>query len=194
MECVDDGVDLDAVAGGQHHRLGDQRGLQHVVDDLGLIGLIGAELLQDGHRRAAVRNPEKQYAHGSITTSSTVVVNQLGYQICPILRRHLRGFCAWNAIPAPGQGEVGPQPGLVDLPVTVFSAVQQHHREAGRRTRRAGPVGRRQQLPSTSVTFRAKPSSPASSRQPRRRGQTHRASLAREQLHLPVHPVSIAIR
>ena len=38
MEGLDDGVDLDAVAGGQHHRLGHQRGLQHLVDDLGLIG------------------------------------------------------------------------------------------------------------------------------------------------------------
>ena len=78
VEGLDDRVDLDAVAGGQHHGLGDQRGLQHLVDDLGLIGLVGAQLLQHGHRRAAVRNPEKQHAHGFITTSSTVVVHQLG--------------------------------------------------------------------------------------------------------------------
>ena len=84
VEGLDDGVDLDAVAGGQHHRLGHQRGLQHLVDDLGLIGLVGAQLLQHRHRRAAVRNPEKQHAHGFITTSSTVVVYQLGFQICSI--------------------------------------------------------------------------------------------------------------
>ena len=84
VEGLDDGVDLDAVAGGQHHRLGHQGGLQHLVDDLGLIGLVGAQLLQHRHRRAAVRNPEKQHAHGFITTSSTVVVYQLGYQICSI--------------------------------------------------------------------------------------------------------------
>ena len=47
VEGLDDGVDLDAVAGGQHHRLGHQRRLQDLVDDLGLIGLVGAQLLQD---------------------------------------------------------------------------------------------------------------------------------------------------
>ena len=82
VEGLDHRVDLDAVAGGQHHGLGHQRRLQHLVDDLGLIGLVGAQLLQDGHRRAAVRNPEKQDAHGFITTSSKVVVYQLAYQIC----------------------------------------------------------------------------------------------------------------
>ena len=66
VEGLDDGVDLDAVAGGQHHRLGNQRGLQHLLDDLGLFGLVGAQLLEDRHRRAAVRNPEKQHAHGFI--------------------------------------------------------------------------------------------------------------------------------
>ena len=64
VERVDDGARLQVDS---TIRLGDQRRLQHVVDDLCLIGLI-AKLLQDGHRRAAVRNPEKQYAHGSITT------------------------------------------------------------------------------------------------------------------------------
>ncbi len=47
VERLDDGVDLDAVAGGQHHRLGHQRRLQHLFDDLGLFGLIGAQLLKD---------------------------------------------------------------------------------------------------------------------------------------------------
>ena len=54
VERLDDGVDLDAVAGRQHHRLGHQRRLQHPLDDLGLIGLVGAQLLQNRHRRAAV--------------------------------------------------------------------------------------------------------------------------------------------
>jgi hypothetical protein len=81
VERLDDGVDLDAVARGQHHRLGDERGLQYLIDDLGLIGLIGAQLLEDRHRRASVGNPEKQNAHGSITTSSTVAAKQLGDQI-----------------------------------------------------------------------------------------------------------------
>jgi hypothetical protein len=81
VERLDDRVDLDAVAGRQHHRLGHQRRLQHLVDDLELIGLVGAQLLQHRHRRAAVRHPEKQHAHGSITTSSTLIVNQLGDQI-----------------------------------------------------------------------------------------------------------------
>ena len=82
VEGLDHRVDLDAVARGQHHGLGHQRGLQHLVDDLGLIGLVGAQLLQHRHGRAAVRNAEKQNAHGLITTSSTVVGHQLGYQIC----------------------------------------------------------------------------------------------------------------
>ena len=84
VERLDDGVDLDPVAGRQHHRLGDQGRLQHLVDDLGLIGLVGAQLLKHRNRRAAMRNPEKQHAHGLITTSSKVVVYQLGYQICSI--------------------------------------------------------------------------------------------------------------
>ena len=58
VERLDDRVDLDAVAGGQHHGLGNQRRFQHLVDDLGLIGLVGAQLLQHGHRGTAVRNPE----------------------------------------------------------------------------------------------------------------------------------------
>ena len=74
VEGLDDRVHLDPVAGGEHHGLGHQRGLQHLVDDLGLIGLIGAQMLQHGHRRAAVRNPKEQHAHGFITTSTTVIV------------------------------------------------------------------------------------------------------------------------
>ena len=84
VEGIDDRVDLDAVTGGQHHGLGHQRGLQHLVDDLGLIGLVGAQLLQHGDRRAAVRNAEKQHAHGLITTSSTVVLVTAGHQICDV--------------------------------------------------------------------------------------------------------------
>ena len=71
VERLDDRVNLDAVAGGQHHRLGHQRRLQHCVDDLGLIGLIGGQLLEDGDRRAAVRDPEKQDTHGARSLAAT---------------------------------------------------------------------------------------------------------------------------
>ena len=65
VERVDDGVHLDAVAGRQDHRLGDQGRLQHRVDDLRLIGFVrAAELFEHGDRRAAMRHPEKQHAHG----------------------------------------------------------------------------------------------------------------------------------
>ena len=53
----------------------------------GLFGLIGAQPLENRHRRAAVRNPEKQHAHGFITTSSTVVGEQLANQIPHDFRR-----------------------------------------------------------------------------------------------------------
>ena len=64
VEGVDHGVDLDAVAGREHHGLGYQRRLHHPVDDLDLLGFVGAELLQNGDRRAAVRHTEEQDAHG----------------------------------------------------------------------------------------------------------------------------------
>ena len=67
VERVHHGVDLDPVTRRQHHGLGHQRRLQHSVDDLDLIGFVEAELFQDGDRRTAVRNPEEQDAHGSIT-------------------------------------------------------------------------------------------------------------------------------
>ncbi|CAG7386518.1 hypothetical protein PICSAR78_03148 [Mycobacterium avium subsp. paratuberculosis] len=92
VERVHHRVDLDPVACRQHHRLGHQRGLQHPVDDLAVIGFVDTELFQDGDRRTTVRNPEEQDAHGSITWPapllppvtellSTVNVYQLGYQI-----------------------------------------------------------------------------------------------------------------
>jgi hypothetical protein len=58
VERLDDGVDLDAIARGEHHGLGNQRGLQQLCDDLGLIGLGGAQLLKHRHRSTTVRNPE----------------------------------------------------------------------------------------------------------------------------------------
>ena len=67
VEGVDDGVDLDPVAGGQDHRLGHQRGLQHLLDDLDLVGIAGGELFENRDRSAAVRHPEQQDAHGTIT-------------------------------------------------------------------------------------------------------------------------------
>ena len=144
VEGLDDGVDLDAVAGGQHHRLGHQRGLQHLVDDLGLIGLVGAQLLQHRHRRAAVRNPEKQHAHGFITTSTKVIVDQLGTKFAVLFRsrppalRRVGPQLARGVPPSPvavpagstsSAREIRPQPRLVDLPVTVLAAVEQHHRQ-----------------------------------------------------------------
>jgi len=68
MECVDDRVDLDAVAGRQDHRLGDQRRLQKTVGDLFPVGVLGAQLLEHRHRCGAVRYPKEQNAHGRITT------------------------------------------------------------------------------------------------------------------------------
>ncbi len=64
VEGVDDRVHLDAVAGREHHGLGHQRRLHDPVDDLDLLGFVGAELLQNGDRRAAVRHTEEQDAHG----------------------------------------------------------------------------------------------------------------------------------
>ena len=58
MKSVDDGVDLDPIAGRQHHGFGDQWRLQHLLDEFDLIGLIGGELLEYGDRCAAVRHPE----------------------------------------------------------------------------------------------------------------------------------------
>ena len=176
VERLDDGVDLDAVAGGQHHRLGDQRGLQHLVDDLGLIGLVGAQLLQHRHRRAAVRNPEKQHAHGFITTSSKVIVDQLGYQICSRLLS-LRKIRA--------------QPGLIDLPITVLGAIQQHHRQpiTELRTQRGIPA-RGEGVDVGDLELEAQFVSQLP--QPRRRARTDRAALTCEQFHLPLHPASIA--
>ena len=67
MEGVDDGVDLDAIARREHHRLGDQRRLQDLADHLGLIGLVGGELLEHRDRCASVRHPEQQDAHSPFT-------------------------------------------------------------------------------------------------------------------------------
>ena len=78
VEGVDHRVDLDPVAGGQHHRLGHQRRLQHLIDDLGLIGFVGGQLLENRDRRAAMRHPEQQDAHGTITWPA------------PLLRRNSR--------------------------------------------------------------------------------------------------------
>jgi len=41
--------------------------LQHLLDDLDLIGFGGAELFEYRDGGAAVRNPEEQDAHGNIT-------------------------------------------------------------------------------------------------------------------------------
>ena len=67
VEGVDHGVDLDAVARRQHHRLGHQRRLQHFLDQFRLIGVVGGELLENRDRRAAVRHPEQQDAHDTTT-------------------------------------------------------------------------------------------------------------------------------
>jgi hypothetical protein len=58
VERLDYRVDLDPVAGRQDHRLGDQGGSEEFLDDLGLIGLVGAQTFEHCHRRAAVRNAE----------------------------------------------------------------------------------------------------------------------------------------
>ena len=121
VEGLDHRVDLDAVAGGQHHGLGHQRGLQHLVDDLGLIGLVGAQLLEHGHRRAAVRNPEKQNAHGLITT--LIHGNRYVGSGHQILLTAVDRFA--DAIRRPDRRAAG----LVELPVAVLAAVEQHHRQ-----------------------------------------------------------------
>ena len=73
VERVHHRVDLDPVARRKQHDLGHQRRLQHPVDDLDLIGFVDAELFQDGDRRTAVRNPEEQDAHGSITWAAPLL-------------------------------------------------------------------------------------------------------------------------
>jgi hypothetical protein len=118
VERVDDRVDLDPVAGGQHHGLGHQRGLQQLVDELCLIGLIRTQLLQDRDGRTAVRNSEQQHAHGFITTSTKVMVLPPGHQISRRSKPLTRS-----------RPQVGPQSLLIDLPVAVFGAVEQHHRQ-----------------------------------------------------------------
>ncbi len=73
VERVHHRVDLDPIARRQQHDFGHQRRLQHPFDDFGLIGFVDAEPFQDGDRRAAVRNPEEQDAHGSITWAAPLL-------------------------------------------------------------------------------------------------------------------------
>ena len=54
VEGLDHRIDFDPVARRQHHGFGDQRRLQNLVDDLGLFGLVGRELFQNGNRRTPV--------------------------------------------------------------------------------------------------------------------------------------------
>ncbi len=67
VERVDDRVDLHPVAGRQHHRLGDQRRLEDLTDQLGLIGFAGRQPLEHADRCASVRHPEQQDAHSLFT-------------------------------------------------------------------------------------------------------------------------------
>ena len=67
VKGVDDGVHLNTITGRQQHDLGHQRRLQQPLDELDLIRFIREELLKDSDRCAAMRNPEQQDAHGTIT-------------------------------------------------------------------------------------------------------------------------------
>lgn len=63
VEGLDDGVDLDAVAGGDDHDLVDVGRLHELRQHLGTIGLGDRQFLENRHRRAAVRRAEQQNRH-----------------------------------------------------------------------------------------------------------------------------------
>jgi hypothetical protein len=70
VEGVDDRVDLDAVAGRQHHHLGDVAAAHHLVEQLGdLVSRYGGPL-QQLDRRAAVRQAHHENVHEITCLSS----------------------------------------------------------------------------------------------------------------------------
>ena len=67
VERVDDRVDLDPVAGGDDHRLGDVRRRQKLVDQLRTIGVGDSYPLEHRDGRASMRDPDEKNTHGAIT-------------------------------------------------------------------------------------------------------------------------------
>ena len=63
VEGVDDRVDLDAVAGRQHHHLGDVAAAQHLVEQLGDLVDPDGGAFQQLHGGAAVRQPYHENIH-----------------------------------------------------------------------------------------------------------------------------------
>jgi hypothetical protein len=64
VEGVDDRVDLDPVAGRQHHHLGDVAAAYHLVEQLGHHLSADGHPLQQLDRRAAVRQAHHKHIHG----------------------------------------------------------------------------------------------------------------------------------
>ncbi len=67
VEGVDDGIDLDAVARRDDHRLGDVRRGEHPVGQLRTVGVGHRDPLEDGDGSTAVRDPDEKHTHGLIT-------------------------------------------------------------------------------------------------------------------------------
>jgi hypothetical protein len=63
VKGVDHGVDLDAVTGGDDHRLTDLRAVEKIFDQLRAIDVGDGEPLEYRHRRAAVRDAEQEDTH-----------------------------------------------------------------------------------------------------------------------------------
>ena len=63
VEGVDHGVDLDAVARRDDHRLADLRTGQQIVDDLRTVVVGDGESLEDRYRRAPMRYAEQENTH-----------------------------------------------------------------------------------------------------------------------------------
>jgi hypothetical protein len=89
--------------------------------------------------------------------------------------------------------QIGSQPGLIDLPVAVLSAVKQHNGKA------VAELGTQRGIPRSGDGVdigdgQLEAELVGQLREPRRGTLTDRAPLTCEQFHLPVHPVSIPTR
>ena len=85
VKSINDRIDLDPVAGRQDHRLGHQGRLEHPLNQLVLVRLIGDELFENRNRGAAVGNPEHQDAHGTITWPAPSLLIPGGPKVLPTI-------------------------------------------------------------------------------------------------------------